>query len=70
MKNVCIGETHLKQEPKDVPVEFATLSADMVILSELIVLVYPSHVPIVELHSRGAGDISVATIMLPPLNCG
>lgn len=49
-KNVCVSNSHLKQKPENVSVKLATLQPYVVVLPQLVILVDPSHVAVVEGH--------------------
>ena len=68
VEDVCISNSNFKQKPKDVAVELPTLHPHMVVLPQLVILVHPSHVAVVQGHCCWAWNIGPRTIMLTSLD--
>ena len=67
VEDVNIGKYNFEEEPKDIPVEFSTFGAHVIILPQLLISVYTSRVAIVQLHCCWTRDITSAPIMLSSL---
>ena len=67
-EDVGIGKSSFKHEPKDVSIKLVAFHAHMVILSQLVIPVHPSHVALIQCHCYWTLYLHPTTIMLTMQN--
>ena len=68
VEDVCISNSSLKYEPKYIAVKLATFQFHMVVLTQLVIAIYPSHVGLIKCHRCWAWNINSTPIMFSSLH--